>query len=67
MTLVELEYTMKNPSVLGGIREVYMGLVPYFGGLSLDSEPDFVRYWNFCGTFIDVRTDKNKYKRGTNI
>ena len=40
--------------------------VPYFGGRSLDTDPDFSRYWHFCSPFIDAHTDKNPYKRGTN-
>ena len=39
--------------------------VPYLGGQSLDTDPDFGRYWQFCGTIINVRTDINPYKRGT--
>ena len=39
-------------------------LVPYFGGWSLDMDPNFGRYWNFCGTIINVHTDRNPYKRG---
>ena len=39
--------------------------VPYFGGWSLDTDHNFGRYWPFCGTIIDVCTDRNPYKRGT--
>ena len=30
----------------------------------MDTEPNFGRYWHFCGTIIDVRTDRNTYKMG---
>ena len=35
--------------------------VPDFGGQSLDTDPNFGLYWNFCYPFIDIRTDKNPY------
>ena len=28
----------------------------------MDTDPDFVRYWHFCGTIIDIHTDRNPYK-----
>ena len=40
-------------------------IVLYFGGQSLDTDPVFGRYWHFCGTLIDIRTDRNQYIRGT--
>ena len=40
-------------------------LVPDFGDLSLDTDPNFSRYWHFYGIIIKVRTDINLYKRGT--
>ena len=40
-------------------------LVPDFGGWSLDTDPNFSRYWHFCGTIINIRTDRNRYKRIT--
>ena len=39
--------------------------VPDFGGRSLDTDPYFGRECHFCGTIIDVRTDINPYKMGT--
>ena len=42
-------------------RYVYNRLVLDFGGRSLDTNPDFFQYWHFCGTIIDVRTDRNPY------
>ena len=38
--------------------------VPYFGGQSLDKDPDFRQYWHFCGTIIGICTDRKPYKRG---
>ena len=35
-------------------------IVLYFGGQSLDTDPVFGRYWHFCGTLIDIRTDRNQ-------
>ena len=39
--------------------------VPYLGGWSLDTDPYFGQYWHFCGTIINLRTDRNPQKRGT--
>ena len=38
-------------------------VVPDFGGQSLDTDPNFGKYRHFCGTIIDVRTDRNANKR----
>ena len=35
-----------------------------FEGRSLDTDPSFGRYWHFCSTIINVRTDRNPYERG---
>ena len=40
-------------------------LVPDFGGRSLDTDPNFGQYRYFCGTIIDVCTDRNLNKMGT--
>ena len=37
-------------------------LVPDFGGQSLDTDSNFIRYRHFCGTIIDLRTDINPNK-----
>ena len=42
-----------------------MQRLPDLGGRSLDTDPDFGRYWKFCGTIINVHTNRNQYKRGT--
>ena len=39
-------------------------LVTDFVRRPLDMDPDFGRYWNFCGTIIDLCTDSNPYKSG---
>ena len=39
-------------------------LVPYFGGRSLDTDPDFAQYRHFYGAIIDVHTDRNPPKVG---
>ena len=41
-------------------------IVPDFGGQSLDTDPNFGRYMHFCGTIIDIGTDKNPNKFGVN-
>ena len=43
----------------------WCGLVPYFGCHSLNTDPNFGRYWKFCDTIIDAHTNRNPYKRGT--
>ena len=40
----------------------YYWLVPDFGGRYLDTDLDFSRYRQFCGTIIYVRTDINPNK-----
>ena len=42
--------------------EVICGLAPYFGGQSLDTDPNFGQYRYFFGTIIDARNDRNPYK-----
>ena len=42
-------------------------LVLDFGDRSLDTDPDFGRYWHFFGTIIDVCTDRNTYLSQTNM
>ena len=44
----------------------YTRRVLYFGGRSLDTDPDFGGYWHFSVTIIAVCTNRNPYKRGTN-
>ena len=44
-------------------RRYHIRLVPDFGGRSLDTDPNFVRYRKFCGIIIDIHTDRNPYKR----
>ena len=39
--------------------------VQYFGGWSLDSDPNFGWCWHFCGTIVNICTDRNPYERGT--
>ena len=40
-------------------------LVPDFRGQLLGTDPNFGWYWHFCGTIINICTDRNPYKRGT--
>ena len=55
-------------SSLVGVGPVYYTqLVPDFGGKSLDTDPNFSQYWHFCGTIIDVTSDRNPYKGVTRI
>ena len=42
-----------------------MRLVPDFGGRSLDTDPNFGQYRHFCGTIIDVHTDRKPNKMGS--
>ena len=39
--------------------------VSYFGGQLLDTDPIFFWHYHFCGTVINIHTDINPYKRGT--
>ena len=37
----------------------YVQFVPYFGGRSLDTDPDLGQYWPFCGTIINLLIKTN--------
>ena len=43
----------------------HKGLVPDFGGSSLDTDPDFGRQRHCCGTIIDLHTEINPNKMVT--
>ena len=38
--------------------------VKTFEGISLDTDPNFGTYSPFCGTIINISTNRNPYKRG---
>ena len=44
------------------LRISFAGLIPYLWGWSMDTDPYFGRYRQFCGTIRNVCTDRNPKK-----
>ena len=53
--------------IMGTLLGFPLGLVPDFGGWSLDTDPNFGQYRHFCSTIMNIRTDRNPNKVGTQL